>query len=75
MLVENQISQHNLSLEPHLSPMGPTCQKIFEVLFFKLECSKFQIRLVMLVENQISQHNLSLEPHLSPRGPKLSKNI
>ena len=44
-----------------------------KILFFKLECSKCQRRLVMLVENQNSQHDLSLGPHLSPRGPKVSK--
>ena len=34
MFIENQISQYNLSLGPHLSPSL--------ILFFELECSKFQ---------------------------------
>ena len=71
MLVENQISQKNLGLWPHLSPRGVGSVKILKKNF-KLQYSKFQRTLVMLVENQISQHNLSLGPHLRPRGPKVS---
>ena len=72
MLVENQISQQNLGLGPHLSPRGGKSIKIFKILFFKVEYSKFQRKLVMLVENQISRRNLGLGPHLSPRGQKVS---
>ena len=70
MLVENQTSQQNLGLGPHLSPRGSI--KIFKILFFKVEYSKFQRKLVMLAENQISRRNLGLGPHLSPWGQKVS---
>ena len=78
MLVENQISQKNLGLWPHLSPRGVGSVKILKKKNFKLQYSKFQRTLVMLVENQICQQNLGLGPHLSPGGGKsfkISKNL
>ena len=33
MLVENQISQHDLSLGPLFSPRGPKCQNFDNVVF------------------------------------------